>query len=67
MKICTLLICSDGDEDEDDEGISERSLRRSPSDDGKSIYTLSWTSTRNSFLYFQLHKIQIIVLKILIY
>jgi len=26
---------SDGDEDEDDEGISERSLRRSPSDDGK--------------------------------
>jgi hypothetical protein len=26
---------SDGDEDEDDEGISEHSLRRSPSDDGK--------------------------------
>ncbi len=26
---------SDGEEDEDDEGISERSLRRTPSDDGK--------------------------------
>ena len=26
---------SEGDEDEDDEGISERSLRRSPSDDGE--------------------------------
>ena len=32
-----LIFLSDGDEDEDDEGISERSLRRSPSDDGKSI------------------------------
>jgi len=32
----TNLICfSDGEEDEDDEGISERSLRRTPSDDGK--------------------------------
>ena len=28
------FVSSDGDEDEDDEGISERSLRRSPSDDG---------------------------------
>jgi hypothetical protein len=28
---------SDGEEDEDDEGISERSLRRTPSDDGKQI------------------------------
>ena len=26
---------SEGDEDEDDEGISERSIKRSPSDDGK--------------------------------
>jgi hypothetical protein len=29
------LVFSDGEEDEDDEGISERSLRRTPSDDGK--------------------------------
>lgn len=30
-----LFFFSDGEEDEDDEGISERSLRRTPSDDGK--------------------------------
>ncbi len=29
------MFFSDGEEDEDDEGISERSLRRTPSDDGK--------------------------------
>jgi hypothetical protein len=32
------LNFSDGEEDEDDEGISERSLRRTPSDDGKNKY-----------------------------
>jgi hypothetical protein len=30
-----FFFYSDGEEDEDDEGISERSLRRTPSDDGK--------------------------------
>ncbi len=34
-RFCRFFCFSDGDEDEDDEGISERSLRRSPSDDGK--------------------------------
>jgi hypothetical protein len=32
---CHSIVSRDGDEDEDDEGISERSLRRTPSDDGK--------------------------------
>lgn len=35
---------SDGEEDEDDEGISERSLRRTPSDDGKNRLYNSLTS-----------------------
>jgi hypothetical protein len=35
IKFCYF---SDGEEDEDDEGISERSLRRTPSDDGKDKY-----------------------------
>jgi hypothetical protein len=56
---------SDGEEDEDDEGISERSLRRTPSDDGKQMFCLKikifW------FLQiFKAHKIPTIALKILI-
>lgn len=62
---CIELNFSDGDEDEDDEGISERSLRRSPSDDGKSL--VKDRIRRSASLYFQLPKIQTIVLKILIY
>lgn len=60
MKICTLLICSDGDEDEDDEGISERSLRRSPSDDGKSIYTLSWKAREIHFYTFSFTRFRLL-------
>jgi hypothetical protein len=43
------LICffySDGEEDEDDEGISERSLRRTPSDDGKDKMIAFFTMRR---------------------
>lgn len=38
QRISFCFLFSDGDEDEDDEGISERSLRRSPSDDGKTRF-----------------------------
>ena len=44
------LICfSDGEEDEDDEGISERSLRRTPSDDGKEEFFCFFCMRKNIF------------------
>ena len=39
MELCCCSLFSDGEEDEDDEGISERSLRRTPSDDGKGRFS----------------------------
>jgi hypothetical protein len=47
-----FLVFSDGEEDEDDEGISERSLGRTPSDDGKDKYFLEKRTTKRIFLFY---------------
>ncbi len=47
-----FLVFSDGEEDEDDEGISERSLGRTPSDDGKDKYFLEKRKTKRIFLFY---------------